>query len=86
MTHPAIPLIEALKTAEGAAFEAVLAKLAQTQLGSLNQTEIGQLMGAIEATTHALRAQQAEAAQALEALRHSVQAAQAYTLGNRGGK
>lgn len=78
MTHPALPLIEALRTAEGEAFEAVLAKLGQVQLGTLTQAEIGQLMGAIEATTQALRTQQAEAAQALEALRHGVQAAQAY--------
>ena len=78
MTHPALPLIEALKTAEGDAFITVLIKLGQVQLGSLTQTEIGQLMGAIEATMHSLRAQQAEAAQALETLRHGVQAAQAY--------
>jgi hypothetical protein len=78
MTHPALTLIDALKTAEGAAFEAVLAKLGAVQLGQLNQAEIGQLLGAIEAATQSLRAQQHEAAAVLQQLRHGVNAAHAY--------
>lgn len=83
MSHPALPLLEALRTADGATFDALLAKLAALPLGSLSQAEIGQLLGALDATTQVLRASQNEASTTLRGMRQGVQALQAY--GAKGG-
>lgn len=81
MQHPALPLLEVLRSADGAAFDAALQKLSQLPLGQLTQAEIGQLLGAIESTEHLLKHQQADAAQTLRGLRQGVTAANAYKAG-----